>query len=106
MSNNKVFVERVENKVIVSASGVQGPRGYQGEQGPQGIPGDPATGSFVHTQDIASDTWVINHNLQYFPNVEIVDSAGSSIIGEYQFLNINTVIARFADPFAGKAYLS
>jgi hypothetical protein len=105
MTNN-VTVQLTENNVIVDAVGVQGPQGSQGPQGPQGPQGDPGIGSYVHTQGTASSTWTINHNLGFFPNVEIVDSAGTSVIGSYQFTNVNTVIATFTGAFAGKAYLS
>ena len=105
MTNN-VTVQLTENNVIVDAVGVQGPQGAQGPQGPQGPQGDPGIGSYVHTQGTASSTWTINHNLGFFPNVEIVDSAGTSVIGSYQFTNVNTVVATFAGAFAGKAYLS
>jgi hypothetical protein len=105
MTNN-VNVQLTENNVIVDAVGVQGPQGTQGPQGPQGPQGDPGIGSYVHTQGTASSTWTINHNLGFFPNVEIVDSAGTSVIGNYQFTNVNTVVATFTGAFAGKAYLS
>lgn len=103
---NNVNVTKVENRVIVASSGVQGPIGPQGEQGDQGPQGDPGIGSYVHTQGTASNTWTIIHNLGFFPNVEIIDSAGNSVIGSYQFVNVNTITATFTDPFAGKAYLS
>lgn len=105
-TENNVTVEKTENVVVVSSSGVQGPEGPQGDQGPQGPQGDPGIGAYVHTQGVASTNWTINHNLGFFPNVEIIDSAGSSVIGSYQFVNVNTIIATFTDPFAGKAYLS
>jgi len=105
-TENNVTVEKTENIVVVGASGVQGPQGPQGEQGEQGPQGDPGIGSYVHTEGVASDTWTIHHNLGFYPNIEIIDSAGTSVIGSYEFTNINTVVATFADPFAGKAYLS
>jgi hypothetical protein len=63
-------------------------------------------GTYTHVQDVPSSNWVINHNLEYFPSVEIVNSAGTAVIGDYQYVNANTVIANFTNPFAGKAYLS
>jgi hypothetical protein len=135
MSDNNITVERIENVVEINHIGIQGPRG-KGVLHGEGLPsnslgidgefyidtvtnkmygpktsgqwGDPVNlgGTYTHTQDIASDTWVINHNLEYYPNVEIVNSAGVAVIGDYQFINPNVVIATFADPFAGKAYLS
>ena len=103
---NTVNVSKVENNVIIAASGTQGPIGQTGPTGPQGPQGDPGIGAYIHTQDTATSTWTINHNLGFFPNVEIVDSAGSAVIGNYQFINANTLVATFRDPFAGKAYLS
>lgn len=135
MIENNVTVERTENVVEISTIGVQGPRG-KGVLHGEGVPsnslgidgefyidtsvnkmygpktsgswGDPVNlgGTYVHTQDVASDTWVINHNLDYYPNIEIVDSAGNDVVGNYQFVNANTLVATFTDPFAGKAYLS
>jgi hypothetical protein len=63
-------------------------------------------GTYVHTQGVASSTWTINHNLEYYPSIEVVDSAGTVVIGNYTYANVNTIIATFASPFAGKAYLS
>jgi hypothetical protein len=133
--HNHVTVERTENIVEISSIGQQGPRGkgvLNGEGAPSnslgidgefyidivtnkmygpkisGAWGDPVNlgGTYTHIQGTASDTWVINHNLDYYPNVEIVNSAGVSVIGDYQFINPNVVVATFRDPFAGKAYLS
>lgn len=134
-NNNKVIVERTENVVEVSGVGIQGPRG-KGVLHGQGAPldslgidgefyidivtnkmygpktsgawGEPVNlgGTYTHVQDSASNTWVINHNLDYYPNVEIVNSAGVAVVGDYQFINPNVVVATFTDPFAGKAYLS
>jgi hypothetical protein len=128
-------VEVTENKVVVSAVGLQGPRGrgiLNGTGAPPnslGIDGDfyidtnlnkiygPKTngdwpeavnlgGTYVHVQGTPSATWTINHNLDFYPSVEIVNSAGVAVIGDYEYLNTNTIVARFTDPFAGKAYLS
>lgn len=74
--------------------------------GPQGPQGDPAIGTYIHVQGTASSTWTINHNLGFFPNIEVVDSAGTAVIGNYQFIDLDTLIVTFRDPFAGKAYLS
>jgi hypothetical protein len=133
--HNHVTVERVENIVEISSPGIQGPRGIgllhgtgspsnslgiDGEfyidtvtnkmYGPKtsGLWGDPVNlgGTYTHVQGTASDTWVINHNLDYYPNIEIVNSAGVAVVGDYQFVNPNVLIATFASPFAGKAYLS
>ena len=60
----------------------------------------------VHTQISASSTWEINHNLDKFPSVSIVDSAGSVVIGDVKHIDQNNVQINFTSGFAGKAYLN
>lgn len=59
--------------------------------------------NYVHVQSTASDTWEISHNLAKFPSITVVDSAGSVVIGEIEYMNINKVIIRFRGAFSGKA---
>lgn len=82
--------------------------GTSGPQGPQGEPGEVQFSdiAYVHTQSISSDTWTINHGLQFIPNITVVDSAGSVVEGDYSYPDENTVIAIFSGGFTGKAYLS
>lgn len=129
------IVQVTENKVVVSTVGLQGPRGkgiLNGQGAPSnslGIDGEfyidtnvnkiygpkengiwptPVNlgGTYTHNQDVSSNSWTINHNLDYYPSVSIVDSAGTSVFGDVQYIDPNTVIVNFTDPFAGKAFLS
>lgn len=61
---------------------------------------------YVHNQGVASDTWVITHNLKKWPSVTIVDSLGNMVIGEVQYTSINTITLTFNGGFSGKAYLN
>ena len=61
---------------------------------------------FVHTQASASTTWSITHNMRFFPNVSIVDSAESKVIGEVTYISQNALTVTFSHSFSGKAYLS
>lgn len=61
---------------------------------------------FVFTQRVASDIWLIDHYLQKYPSVTVVDSAGSVVIGEITYLTQNSLIVTFLSPFSGKAYLN
>ena len=61
---------------------------------------------FVHTQASASTTWGITHNMRFFPNVSIVDSAESKVIGEVTYISENALTVTFSHSFSGKAYLS
>ena len=61
---------------------------------------------FVHDQTSASTTWSITHNMKFFPNVSIVDTALSKVIGEVVYTSENALTVTFSQSFAGKAYLS
>jgi len=62
--------------------------------------------SYYHVQIAASAFWVVTHNLDFYPNVTVIDSAGTVIIGDVNYLNANTVTISFSAPFSGRAYLS
>ena len=61
---------------------------------------------FEFTQNVASDEWVIEHNLDKYPSVNVVDSAGTIITGEVTYLSNNVLKINFQASFAGKAYLN
>jgi hypothetical protein len=62
--------------------------------------------AFAHTQQIPSTTWAITHNLNFNPNVTVVDSAGTNVEGEIQYVNPNRLNILFQSAFTGYAYLS
>lgn len=67
---------------------------------------DPNLG-YVHDQGVSSDTWVIEHNLGFIPNITVVDSAGTVVEGSYDYsANGDTVTVSFNGATTGKAYLS
>ena len=64
--------------------------------------------TFVYEQGIASNTWVIEHNLgKIRPSITVVDSA-DTVIGLFnaEYVNDNKVILYFNGEFVGKAYLN
>ncbi len=61
---------------------------------------------YQHTQIQALDSWTITHNLQKFPSVTVVDSAGSKVTGEVDYIDINTLTVSFTAEFGGIAYLN
>lgn len=65
-------------------------------------------GTFTFTQAIPSAVWVINHPfVNQHPSVTIVDPAGNEVQASVQYTpNQDQVIIRFAQPFAGTAYLN
>ena len=92
--------------IDTQATAIYGPK-TNGEWGnPTSLIADPNI-SYVHTQNISSDTWVIVHGLNFTPNITVVDSAGSVIEGSYDYSsNGNTVTVTFNGATTGKAYLS
>lgn len=61
---------------------------------------------YVHTQAAASSTWTINHNLNAYPAVMVVDTASTVVIGEVSYLSTSQVQVSFSAPFSGFAYLT
>lgn len=63
--------------------------------------------TFTYEQEIASDTWVVNHNLGRHPSFVVVDSAGSvQMPDEFTYNSDNQVTIKFISAFAGKAYFN
>jgi len=62
--------------------------------------------TYIHTQAQSGSAWTIEHNLNRFPSVEVVDSAGSVVVGDIQYIDENNITINFSAPFTGKAYLN
>lgn len=61
---------------------------------------------FEFTQGTPSTQWDIVHNLSKFPSISVVDTAGTTVIGSYDYINADRVTLNFSTPFAGKAFLN
>lgn len=62
--------------------------------------------TYIHNQQQSTSSWEIEHNLDRFPSVEVVDSAGSVVIGNIVYVDENNITITFSAPFTGKAYLN
>jgi hypothetical protein len=62
--------------------------------------------TYAYPQDVPSDTWVVTHNMNKYPSVSVVDSAGSAVVGEVLYDSINQVTINFSAPFSGKAFFN
>lgn len=91
---------------ILGTPGAAGPPGPPGPPGPKGDPGDLGKVSEVHSQLTPESEWVITHSLPFFPSVTVVDSAGTVVEGEVQYLDTSTIRLYFSAAFSGVAYLS
>ena len=67
---------------------------------------DSVTLAYVHDQQVASTTWNITHNLNKYPAVQIVDTAGDEVIGQVHFNNSNSLTITFTSAFSGKAFIN
>lgn len=62
--------------------------------------------NYVHDQQTASATWVVNHNMNKYPSVNIVDTANDEVTGDVRYNNLNQITITFTAAFSGKAYLN
>ncbi|HET6631505.1 MAG TPA: hypothetical protein VFG73_02200 [Rhodanobacteraceae bacterium] len=77
-----------------------------GQMGVQGPPGQSGDTNFEFTQSTPSASWLVTHNLGKHPAVDVVDSAGTSVVGVVTHLSTKALRIDFAAPFAGTAYLN
>ena len=94
----------VETQTVI-AEGTMGPPGVRGLKGDKGEPGLSGA-SFVHTQSIAAEEWVIAHGLGRYPSIIVVDSSGEEVEGGVTYDSSNKITVRFSAPFGGYAYLN
>lgn len=73
------------------------------EQGPVGPSGAV---TYIHDQATPSATWTISHNLDRYPAVSVVDSAGNTVICDAQYTSADSLTITFSAAFSGRAYLN
>lgn len=62
--------------------------------------------AYVYVQSIQAAQWTINHNLNKYPAVHIVDYNNNEVVAELQYTTVNQVVLKFSEPFSGSAFLS
>lgn len=62
--------------------------------------------NFVFEQGIASDTWIIEHNLNKYPAVTVTDSAGTQFAARIIYDSLNQCTIYMNGATKGKAYLN
>lgn len=60
---------------------------------------------FVYEQTEESKVWHIEHDLNTFPSVTIVNNDNEEIKGEIVFNDVNNITVSFSEPLTGKVYL-
>ena len=61
---------------------------------------------YVHNQPLPSTIWSIAHNLEKYPSIKVVDTSGTVVMGNEQYIDTNNIVLTFSAAFAGKAYLN
>ena len=68
-----------------------------------GLTGDK---HFTYIKSTPDSVWDITHDLDKYPSVTIVDSAGSVVMGDITYTSKSALTVTFSAAFSGKAYLN
>jgi hypothetical protein len=62
------------------------------------------TQEYTHTQSTPAALWTVNHNLNRYPGVTVIDSTNREVFGgRVVYLSANTLTISFGGAFSGKA---
>lgn len=101
-SVNSVTSGKYARQIVVSAPGPQGPGGIDGVQAEDVI----ALVSYRHIQNASLASWTVVHNLGFYPNVTVFNSAGDQVEGNVVHNDNNSLTISFSTTMSGKAHLS
>ena len=59
--------------------------------------------TYNHNQGIPSATWVVEHNLNKYPSVTVIDSTSKTVEGDIEYIDVNNVTLTFNGAFSGMA---
>ena len=62
--------------------------------------------NYVHEQIQSSDSWIVQHNLNKYPAVSVVDTGKNEIVGDIKHIDKNSLIINFSHAFSGMAFLN
>ena len=61
---------------------------------------------YNHVQTTPSSTWTINHNLGFYPSVELLDSQNREMDGNIIHISVNSLTVSLNVPTSGRARLN
>ena len=70
------------------------------------IKSDLLNNYFVYQTDQPMSNWDINHGLNKYPNINLVDNTNSAIMGDIHYVDLNHIVVSFTEPICGRAFLS
>lgn len=59
---------------------------------------------YTHFQSIPANEWTVQHDLNKYPAVQVIDSSGRIVTGEIQFVDLDSLVVRFEFLFSGSVY--
>lgn len=62
--------------------------------------------TFVFVQTVPNTVWNVQHDLNKFPSITVIDTGDTVVVGQYTYIDNNNVTLEFSAGFAGKAYLN
>ena len=70
------------------------------------VENEPGAETYVHIQGVATDTWIIEHNLNRYPSITVVDNYEQIVEGDIVYDSANQITITFNGGFSGKAYIN
>lgn len=64
------------------------------------------TTTYTYNQGVAANPWIINHNLNAFPTVWVIDPLNRAGWAEVEYVDANTLKVHFPGAQTGTAYLN
>lgn len=89
MKSSAIVVKEKNNSVVVT-----------------GVIAGAGDANFVFVQTSPAATWVVNHNLNKYCSVTVVDSADNTVYGDVLYNSLNQVTLTFAGAFSGEAFFN
>jgi hypothetical protein len=86
--------------IVIQREGIPGARGETGASGEFG------GATFIFTPEDVSASWLVAHNLNKFPSVDVVDTSGRRVMPDVTYLDSNVLTLDFDIPMTGSAYLN
>ena len=62
--------------------------------------------NYVFSQDVAANPWIINHGLNKYPSVSVVNSTLETVYADVDYDSLNQVTITFNGPQTGKAFFN
>lgn len=61
---------------------------------------------FIHVQEIPKSEWLVQHGMDKFPSVTVIDSIDRIVVGQVNYIDKNILSIAFSSSFSGKAFLN